>query len=144
MTEIQERRTGTIPVPLGMLEREYPWKKIAIGGISSLAFLLILSLATRPSVRPNSHDVVEQLSKTDSDAALKLASSLLVEADAETHHWREYLAINYLKAGQKEQARPHFLWLVRKFPKEASYKKGLTATTPPKKPAPPPKKKRPN
>ena len=139
VTQGQAPKTGTIPVPL-MLEKETPWQKIAIGGIGSLAFLLILSLATRPSVPTNPRDLVEQLRQTDSDAALKLAAGQLTEAEDDTRHWREYLAENYLKAGKKSQAYPHYLWLVRNFPKEAAYQKGLAATTPKK--APP--KKRPS
>lgn len=132
MDGVDKQRTGTIPVPL-VLENEWPWKKIAIGGISSLAFLLILSLATRPTAQKNPHEVVEQVSQSDPEAALQLAAGKLTEAEEETRQWREYLAENYLKAGNKEKARTHYAWLVRNYPKDKEYKKGLAQTSPKKK-----------
>lgn len=133
MDGVDRQRTGTIPVPL-VLENEWPWQKIAIGGISSLAFLLIVSLATRPAPPKDPHEVVEQVSQSDPEAGLQLATGKLTEAEEETRLWREYLAENYLKTGKKEKARPHYQWLVRNYPKDQEYKKGLAATNPKKKP----------
>jgi len=133
-----QRRTGTIPVPL-TLEKEIPWKKVALGGICSLGFLLVLSLASRPSIPPDPQEVVNQLERTDPDAAIKLAKAELQESIDAARHWHVYLAQKLEKAGNKEEAFSHYQWLVRNYPQDAGYKRGLNSTMPKK----PPQKKKP-
>jgi len=112
-----------------MPQREIPWFKISVAANVLLVLGLLISLFTRPAASQDPKDAIQALSEKSSDEALGLAASELANSEQATHDWRKFLAAQYMKAGKKDQARTHYAWLVKNFPKEASYRKGLAAAS---------------
>ena len=112
-----------------MPQREIPWFKISVAANVVLVLGLLISLFTRPAASQEPKDAIQAMSDKSSEEALGLAASELANAEQATREWRQFLAEQYLKAGKKEQARAHYSWLVKNFPKEAGYRKGLAAAS---------------
>lgn len=112
-----------------MPQREIPWFKISVAANVVLALGLVISLFTRPAASQDPKDAIQALAGKSSDEALGLAASELANAEQASRDWRQFLAEQYLKAGKHDQARTHYTWLVKNFPKEAAYRKGLAAAS---------------
>ncbi len=128
MNEHRSPRSGTIPVPL-VPQREIPWFKISIAANVILGLGLVLSLLTRSGSAEDPKAAVEAMVEKSPEEAIGLAAENLQSSEEATRYWRLFLGEQYLKAGKKDQARAHFLWLVKNFPKEAAYKQRLAATS---------------
>lgn len=127
MAEQRSPRSGTIPVPL-VPQREIPWFKISVVANLVLAVGLIASFLTRPSGGGGGgRDEIVAMAESDPGEALGEGAKKLGEAEEAVHFWHEFLGKEFLKSGKKDQAKPHYLWLVKNFPKDASYKQGLQA-----------------
>ncbi len=128
MSEHRSPRSGTIPVPL-VPQREIPWFKISVAANVILGLGLLISLFTRPAGSQDPKAAVEALMEKDPDDALGQAGQQLTESEKATRHWHVFLGEQYLKMGKNDLAKPHFVWLVKNFPKEAAYKQKLAAAS---------------
>ena len=116
-------------------QREIPWFKISVAANVILGLGLLISLFTRPAASGDPKAAIEALLAKSPEDALGQAAEQLTESEKATRHWHVFLGEQFLKAGKNDLARPHFLWLVKNFPKEAGYKQKLAAASAkPKKP----------
>lgn len=128
MSEHRSPRSGTIPVPL-VPQREIPWFKISVAANVVLGLLLVISLFTRSGGSEDPKAEASALLEKSPEDAIGLAAQQLTDSEEATRHWHVFLGEQYLKMGKKDQARPHFAWLVKNFPKEAGYKQKLAAAS---------------
>ncbi len=128
MSEHRSPRSGTIPVPL-VPQREIPWFKISVAANAVLGLLLLVSLFTRSGASEDPKAEVAAMLEKSPEDAIGLAAQQLTASEEATRHWRVFLGEQYLKMGKKDQARTHFAWLVKNFPKEAGYKQKLAAAS---------------
>lgn len=140
MSQQRSPRSGTIPVPL-VPQREVPWFKISVAANVILALGLIGSLFLRSGSAGNGRDQIAALAEKDRDEALAQGAAKLNEADEATRYWHEFLGKEYLKAGKKDQAKTHYAWLTKNFPKDNNYRQGLASATAKGGGKKPPKKK---
>lgn len=128
MSEHRSPRSGTIPVPL-VPQREIPWFKISVAANVVLGLLLVVSLFTRSAASENPKAAAEAMAEKNPEDAIGLAAQGLTRSEEATRDWHVFLGEQYLKMGKKDQARTHFAWLVKSFPKEAGYKQKLAAAS---------------
>ena len=134
MSEHRSPRSGTIPVPL-VPQREIPWFKISVAANAIVGVGLLISLFTRPAASEDPKAAIEALLAKSPEDALGQAAEQLTQSEKATRQWHVFLGEQYLKGGKNDLARPHFLWLVKNFPKEPAYKQKLVAASAkPKKP----------
>lgn len=106
-----------------------------------LAIALAGSLFLRPASAGNGRDQIVALAEKDHDEALAQGAAKLSEADESTRFWHEFLGKEYLKAGKKDQAKVHYGWLVKNFPKDNNYRQALNSANAKGGGKKPPKKK---
>ena len=122
-------------------QREIPWFKISVVANIVLILGLAISLFTRPAAAGDGREKITALAESNQEEALAQGAAKLGEADEAARFWHEFLGKEYLKAGKKDQARLHYAWLVKNFPKETSYRQGLASANAKGGGKKPPKKK---